>query len=330
MKPLFTLVLSSLICGSAMAQTTIANGNFEAWGNASPGVSSEPTGWYSNKSGSTLASAAGAPQTCFQDNAIVHSGSSSVRIQNGQVPIVMTIVNGNVTTGVISAPSINKSDGYIGTRNYSDTTDQRRMAFTGRPDSLVGWYQYTPGAATEKGKVRAILHTGDYYDPEAGSTYHPDLTANEIGEALFFTPTTSVSTWTRFSVPFTYVSSATPAFIMINMTSAADQLTTVNGSKMWIDDIQAIYNTTGVNEVAMQESDVRVYAYEKTAFISATKEMDASTMLTVYDMTGKAVYTKALGGGKFSSISLSYLPAGVYIYKVNNTTFTKTGKLAIQ
>lgn len=178
MKPLFTLALASFISTAAIAQTTIANGGFEAWGNSSPGVSTEPTGWYSNKSGSSIASLG--PQTCFQDNSIVHSGSSSVRVENAQVPILLTIVNGNVTTGVISAPTTDKADGYIGTRNYSDTTDQRRMAFTGKPDSLVGWYQYTSGGTGEMGKIKAVLHTGDYYDPETPTTYHPDPTLTKL------------------------------------------------------------------------------------------------------------------------------------------------------
>jgi hypothetical protein len=328
MKPLFTLAFASFLCASATAQTTIANSGFESWGNSAPGVSSEPTSWYSNKSGSTVAALG--PQTCFKDSVIFHNGMASVRVENAVVPILLTVVNGNVTTGVISAPTTNKADGYIGTRNYTDTTDQRRMAFTGRPDSLAGWYRYESGGTGEMGKVKVILHTGDYYDPETPATYHPDCTANKIAEALFNTPASTVSTWTRFSVPFTYTSSATPAFIMINMTSSADQLTTISGSKMWIDDLQPIYSGTSVNSVNMQANDINVYTAEGTLFVNAAREMDASTVLTVYDMTGKTIFNKTLGGSKFASFSLSYLPAGMYIYKLNNTTFTKTGKLAIQ
>ncbi len=328
MKPLLTLALALFIGTAAIAQTTIANSGFEDWHTTAPGVAGEPASWYSNNSGSTVAALG--PQTCFKDSVIFHSGTASVRVENAQVPIFLTIVNGNVTTGVISAPTTDKADGYIGTRKYNDTTDQRRMAFTGKPDSLVGWYQYTSGGAGEMGKIKAILHTGDYYDPETPTTFHPDPTPNKIAVALFNTPASNVTTWTRFSVPFVYSSSATPAYIMINITSSADQLTTINGSKLWVDDLQPIYNGVGVNNVSMQATDINVYAAEGTVFINAAKEMDASTTLTICDMTGKTVLSQPLGGGKFASFTLSYLPAGVYIYKLNNTTFTKTGKLAIQ
>lgn len=327
MKQLFTFFISSFLCCGAMAQTTITNAGFETWGNTSPGVSSEPTNWYSNKSGSNVAALG--PQTCYQDGTIVHSGSYSVRIENATVPIIGTIVNGNVTTGIIDAPTTTKSDGYIGTRNYSDTTDQRRMAFTGRPDSLVGWYQYTAGAATEQGKIRVILHTGDYYDPETPTTFHINPTSNKIADGLFLTPMSSVSTWTRFSIPFNYVSSANPQYIMINMTSSADQNTTVATSKMWIDDLAVVYNANGVNNINMDASDIHVYAADRTLFINAAHEI-SNTSISVFDMTGKKMMEQTLDGIKFANFDLSYLPAGVYIYRLGSTSFSKTGKLSIE
>lgn len=180
------------------------------------------------------------PQLCYQDNSIVHSGSSSCRVETKSY--FGTAVNGAVTTGVINAPNTTKSNGYIGTVNYSSSSDVRRTAFTGRPDSIVGYYQYLSGGSGEMGKIRAILHNNNYFDPETPTTYHADPTADKIGDALFFTPTSNISTWTRFSVPFTYATSSNPSYIMINITSSANQNTTVTGSKMWIDDISFIYN----------------------------------------------------------------------------------------
>lgn len=55
MHKIFTSVLSIFFGLSALAQTQLANGGFETWGNSSPGVAAEPTGWYSNKSGSSVA-----------------------------------------------------------------------------------------------------------------------------------------------------------------------------------------------------------------------------------------------------------------------------------
>ncbi|MBS1638296.1 MAG: T9SS type A sorting domain-containing protein [Bacteroidetes bacterium] len=237
MKKTLTSFLTLFFAYTLSAQTQLSNGGFETWGNSSPGVSAEPTGWYSNKSGSSVAQLG--PQICFQDQSVVHSGSSSVRVETKSY--FGTAVNGAVTTGVINAPNTTKSNGYIGTVNYSSSSDVRRTAFTGRPDSIVGYYQYTSGGAGEQGKVRAILHNNNYFDPETPTTYHADPTADKIGDALWFGPTSNVGTWTRFSIPFTYVSSATPSYIMINITCSANQTTSITGSKMWVDDISFIY-----------------------------------------------------------------------------------------
>ncbi len=247
MKIISTLTLLLGMCIGATAQTTITNGGFELWGNTSPGLSSEPTNWYSDQSGSTIAALG--PQTCFQTSSSPspHSGTYCAKIETESYLAIET-VNGVITTGVVNAPSTDKSLGYIGTINYTNASDIRRMAFTGKPDSLVGWYQYTPGASTERGKIRAILHIGNYFDPETPTTYHPDPSDSEIASALFLTdtPGTTVSTWTRFSVPFVYTtgryaSGMTPAYIMINVTPSANQATTVNHSILYLDDLQAVY-----------------------------------------------------------------------------------------
>lgn len=240
MKKIFTTLLISA-SAFAFGQTQIGNAGFENWGgNPSPGVANEPNNWYSNESGSSTAQLG--PQTCFKETSGVHSGTACVRVENKTVPIIGTVVNGNVTTGVVNAPTTNKSNGYIGTVNYSSSSDVRRMTFTGRPDSLVGWYKYTSGGTGETGKVTAILHNNQYFDPETPTTYHADPTADKVARATFFTPTGTNGTWTRFSVPFVYTSTSSPAYIMVNITCSSNQTTTFSGSKMWIDDLQAIYN----------------------------------------------------------------------------------------
>jgi hypothetical protein len=237
MKSIATFILVTGLGLSAAAQTTITNGGFENWGNASPGLASEPTSWYSNKSGSSIAAAG--PQTCFKDSIDHHSGSYSVKMVTESY--IGTAVNGVVTTAVVNAPSITKTDGYIGTVNYSSASDDRRMPFIGRPDSITGWYQYTSGGAAEQAKVRVILHTGDYYDPETPTTYHPDDTANRIADVTFLGSTSNVTSWTRFSLPFTYYKTIVPAYVMINATPSANQGTTITGSTLILDDLAVVY-----------------------------------------------------------------------------------------
>ncbi len=328
MKRICTLLIGALITTGAVAQTTITNGDFEAWGNASPGLSTEPTSWYSNQSGSTIA-ALGA-QTCFKDISVVHGGTASVRVETISGPF-STVINGNVTTGVVNAPTTTKTDGYIGTVNYTSSTDKRYMNFTGRPDSIVGWYQYTSGGAGEQGKVKAILHTSDYFDPETPTTYHANPTANKIGDATFLTPTSNVSTWTRFAMKINYVSASAPTHIMINVTSSANQATTVVGSKLWLDDLQAVYSSaTGIRSNALEANDLRVYSWGKTVYVNFINGSEDLSQFTIYDLSGREVMSKQLINNRDYSFELNNLSAGVYVYQIGNSDLCQKGKLFIQ
>jgi len=317
-----------MFSASGFCQTTITNGGFELWGNTVPSSDSytEPTNWYSNQSGSSIAALGG--ETCFKDASVVHSGSYSVRVQTISGPF-STIINGNVTTGVVDAPTLTKSDGYIGTVNYSTSSDDRRMSFTGRPDSLVGWYQYTQGGSSEQGKIRAILHTGDYFDPETPTAYHVDPTANKIADVTFLTPMSNVAIWTRFAVPFNYVSASFPTYIMINVTSSADQATTVSGSTLWLDDLEAIYPPAGISNTVLTGDNVNVYAWNKTINICFNNVNEDNSVFSLYDITGKIVFSQTMVSNATYSYGMDYLPQGVYIYKIGNDSYVKTGKIVI-
>lgn len=327
MKKIFTLFLSIPLF--SLAQTQITNGGFESWGgNPSPGVAAEPNGFYSNKSGSSTAQIG--PQTCFQDASIKHSGSYSMRLENKTVPIIGTIVNGSATTGVINAPSTNKADGYIGTVNYSSSSDIRRMTFTGRPDSIVGWYQYTSGGTGEQGKITAILHNNQYFDPETPTTNHPDPTADKIARATFLTPTGTNATWTRFSAPFVYTATGAPSYIMINMTPSNNQLTTFSGSKIWIDDISFIYNpvSTSVKENDFTKN-VKVYYFEKNIYVDFLNKSSENSTIEIYNATGQLVSSQQIDNSTINTIDVSKLVSGIYMYKVSGKSQGKFGKLFI-
>ena len=329
MNKIITLSLAAVISSATLfAQTQITNGGFENWGNASPGVSTEPTNWYSNLSGSNIAQLGS--QTCFQCTSPVHSGTYSVRLEteSQNLGFETVIVNGSLTTGVVDAPTTTKSDGYIGTVNYSTASDDRRMPFTGRPDSIVGYYQYSSGGAGELGKIRAILHTGDYYDPETPTTYHPDPTANKIADALFLTPTSNVTSWTRFSVAFTYTSAANPAYIMINATPSDNQNTTVAGSQLWLDDIAVVYNATGINQLTNNQN-LKVYYADKTVFVDLQNINNDESTLSVFDLTGKLMSSQKIEDNKLNSVNVSGLNTGMYLYQIIGSAYQKTGKFII-
>jgi hypothetical protein len=326
MKKIFTLGFGLFIL-SAGAQTQITNGGFETWDNPTAS-NAEPTSFNSNKTGSSTAQIG--PQTCFRDASVVHGGTYSVRVESVQVPIIGTIVNGNVTTGVVNAPTTNKADGYIATVNYSSASDIRRMPFTARPDSLVGWYRYTQGGAAERGKVVAYLHVGNYYDPEAATTHHPDSSVNKIASALFLTPVANVGTWTRFSIPFTYFDGRTPSYIMINITSSNDQLTNVAGSKLWVDDLAVASTLTSINNTVVSSQAAKVYCYENTVYVDFAVRTEEMSTISIYDVTGKLVVTQKISNNKLNSINVYGLNSGMYLYQVTGSNFQKAGKFFVE
>ena len=322
MKILSTLAILAAFSIGASAQTTITNGGFESWGNTVPAsdTCTEPTNWYSDLSGSSNAMLG--IETCFKSTT-AHSGTYSVKVTTEKDLIlgglITEYINGVVTTGVVNAPTTTKTDGYIGTVNYSTASDIRRMPFTGQPDSLVGWYQYTPASSAERGKVRAILHIGNYFDPETPTTYHPACIDSEVASAVFYTdtPGTTVSSWTRFSVPFTYTtglyaSGSAPAYIMINVTSSANQSTAIQGSTLLLDDLQAIYNPIVCTTVSgLTASPIGT----TTATISWTAAT-GTVVGYVYAVTTSAT-PPAPGAGTFTtatSIPVTGLTAGTSYY----------------
>ncbi len=334
MKRALTIVTIINISISAMlAQTQLPNVGFETW--TGSGTSVEPTNYHSNETGTGYARLG--PQTCFKYSTSVHSGTYCAQIVTESY--LLQAVNGVLTSGLVNAPSTNKADGYIGTINGTSTTTVNRIAFTGRPDSLVGWYKYTQststggtGGANETGKVRAILHKGNYYDPETPSNgNHPDSSANKIGDALFLTAAANVTTWKRFSVPFNYVSAALPQYVMLNCTSSSNQVSSVTGSTLYLDDVSVVYRSgVGIQDPEAVSQNIKLYVYDKIMYVDFLNREEAESTISVYDLTGKKVSESKLSNDKINTINLNQLASGLYLYQLTGNDFQKTGKLLIK
>jgi Putative carbohydrate metabolism domain/Secretion system C-terminal sorting domain len=331
MKKLYTLLFTVSIITSLSAQTQIPNGDFETWEGS--GSSTEPQFFNSNKTGTGYAPSG--PQTCFKETSNPHSGTSCVRMET--LTFIIAVVNGSLTSGIVNAPSTDKSQGYIGTIQNTNTGDIRRIAFTGRADSLVGYYKYTQststsgtGGANERGKIRAILHKGHYYDPETPvSNNHPDSSANKVADALFLTPQSNVTTWTRFAVPFNYVSTDNPQYILINCTPSNNQMTTVAGSKLWLDDLQVVYVPATSVDNKPNINNINVYTADSKLFIDF-KNQKQHVVASIFDITGKIIYTEKITNPAINTIDISSFSQGLYLYQLNGEGVQKTGKFLVK
>lgn len=238
-KILLPVLVAVFSLYSATAQTTIANGNMEVWDNATS-ATAEPANWNSTKSASGTY-AAFTPQTCWRDASTLNGGTYCAKISTIHVSLGNTDVNGVLTTGQVIANSTVKAEGYIKTQTADAT---HRMDFTGRPDSLVFWYKYTP-TGTDYPSVEARLHISNCEAPEIPVNGNHALdTANIVARAQWQGSTATIAAWTRVAVPFVYRNGTTPQYILFTCTSSGDALAGVPGSNLWLDEFSVVYNPT--------------------------------------------------------------------------------------
>jgi len=211
-------------------QTTLPNGDFETW--QSVGNSDEePTNWNGNKTGGGVANFG--PQTCFRESNNPHSGTYCLKLDNAS--FFGTPINATVTTGRIEAPNSNPANGYI---NTLTTNPDFNAPFTGRPDSLVGWFRFDQGG-TDVGRIQAILHDSfDYSNPDQGGS-----AVHTISEAVFDLPNGNTTTWTRFAVPFNYTNGNTPAYVLLIATASSVPGSANASTVLWVDDLSVVYCT---------------------------------------------------------------------------------------
>jgi hypothetical protein len=116
---------------------------------------------------------------------------------------------------------------------------------------------------------------------------------------------------------------------MVNITSSANQATTITGSKMWIDDISFIYNSvTSVKEADLVRTD-KVYYFEKNIYVDLVSKDSEQSTLEIYNVTGQVALSQKIDNSTLNTIDVSALKPGIYMYKLSGKSQNKLGKLYI-
>lgn len=205
MKKFLTIITASIVITSfAYAQDPATpNAGFENW--TLVGSRYDPVSWNNlNPSTSVLG-----VYTCTRASGVdKHSGTYAIKLQTKSV--FFQTANGIASTGTIKTSAPYGISGGI--------------PFTGRPDSISGWFKYTPVGA-DSGFVQFQLFA-------AGDT---------VGNVRFQTGNYTTGAYTRFSAPITYYSAATPdtALWLLSSSRAANPIL---NSALYIDDLELIYN----------------------------------------------------------------------------------------
>lgn len=284
---IYVIVIATMISGLYTAQQQLQNGNFEVWENVGT-ATEEPENWSSLKTADALTSSA--PQVLTQD--VGRLGGFSARLE--VIEVFFIPANGIMTNGRVHA-DFNPENGYV----YTQATDQQwHTMFTSRPDSIVGWYKYAPQNG-DKGKVEIILHT------DQGQLPFDGFQANIIGRAkVEFTQVQP--DWIRFSAPFNYWKTGTPEFILTTV-AAGDSTISENGTILWVDDFELIYNDPTVNVEQQKNPEIAVNASHGFLVF----ESDLMAEYYVYSTTGELVQS----GKTDNKVPFLHNP-GVYLIEV--------------
>lgn len=229
----YTALASMLFMGAIAFTQQIDNSGFENWENVGSN-NEEPIEWNSFHTASGGLTGY-AEKTVWRDGA-AHSGSYCARIETVSGPFGV-VVNGNMTVGQVNMGSTvpSNTDNHNATRPSNSAFHQTLTTY---PDSIVAWINYQ-GNGGDNGAISAILHDNfEYKFPESGSSGD---------HAIAYAQTTFSNTggWTRVSIPFNYNSGASndpAAFILVNLTPSAIPGGGTVGSKLYVDDIELIYN----------------------------------------------------------------------------------------
>jgi hypothetical protein len=311
-----TIALVVLTVFSVKAQLQIPNPSFENW--LDIGVGTErPNDWHTVKDGKGNASLGS--QTIWRDGN-AHSGDYCCKVKTVKVPIIGIVTNGALVTGAVCAWTFSKTDGCV---DYVPNNSYYTAGFDGRPDSVVFWYKFTP-QGSDSCKVEAILgKTGRIRTPDSNNISTPYI----VGKALWFSENTTVSNWTRIAVPFTYLSTDNPEYILISVTSSSNQLAGTENSTMWVDDFLCIYNGASVDEKNNANNQIEAYSFNNNLVINMLNNFCPGAELFLYSSAGQlSGYYKL--NNSVNKIQLN-TEKGVYFYNIIAGGKTYSGKVYI-
>jgi hypothetical protein len=294
-KGLLTLGAIALVT-TTFSQQQIGNSNFETWEVvASP--DEEPVNWSSFLTASgSLSGFASNQLTKSTDVRPGSTGTYSARIFANEV--LGVIANGNLTTGRINMGSATPSS----PNNYSSTVladPAFSEAFTDEPDSLVFWAKFTPVNPADQASVSAILHDNyAHRDPiDAASAAHT------VGIAATSYPSTN-GQWVRFSVPFVYSGPATTtSYMLLTFGTNPAPGSGSDNDQVWIDDVELIYNPTGLNEFTADLIGVTVDGDQ--LLIQSQQQLNGTA--TIWSAAGQLIGTSEIA----ASIPFK-APRGIY------------------
>ena len=142
---------------------------------------------------------------------------------------------------------------------------------------------------------------------------------------------TAQATWQRVAVPFVYVAgsagSRTPQYILVTMTGSSDNLAGTDGTILWVDEIKAVYNSTGISE--LEQIAAKPY-FRNNSIITDLTGLDLTgASLQLFNINGQLIAEHPLNGNDMN-VTATDAAAGIYIYRIISAQATSSGKIVKQ
>ncbi len=314
-KPWVIAVMAVMLSGITAAQNQLENPGFEDWEDVligDPDTIREPAEWSSLKTSDNDQLSTFAPVVC-ERSADSHSGKYSIKLTNVESLIV---ANGAATNGRVH-PDLNRELAFM----YTDTLDSRwNTPFTSRPDSMTGWFQYTP-QGEDSLQVKIILHWG--YGKQPDENY----ATSWVGVTDFYSSVNTGGAWHRFSAPFTYLKEGAPEYVLVVLNSG-DGNDPNAGSTALFDDFEMIYNSpqTSINKPGVPSGFVFAVG-NRYLVIKGIRQVDY-TNAVVRDLTGKLIWSGNVTSEQID-ISSAGLKSGIYLVTLSGKGDVFSQKIVI-
>jgi len=230
------------------------------------------------------------------------------------MPILTMVAPGTLTNGRVHA-TLPPSDAYVFT---IDSLAEFNTPFTGLPDSLQVWAKFFP-ESSDIGHIIAILHSDT-------AKIADSLQTNWIAVAnMDFT--TETSEWTKFKVPFVYLNSDTPEYILFAI-YAGDAENSLAGSILYLDDFELIYYNTNIPDDTKE--NIKIYTFNNQIIIDFNeKNLNENAEFELFDYSGRVLFSSKISLNQRNKFEVD-ITSGVYIYKIQNRSFSYSGKLFIK
>ncbi len=257
---------------SIYAQNPLPNPGFDSW--TTVGIYEDPNNWSTLNSSTAIVGVLTALKASGAD---VHSGTNAIKLITKNV--LGQNANGIATTGTI---------------NTTTQTINGGIAYTGRPDSITGWYKYT-SVGGDNGFVAFVLL--DAFD-------------DTVGFANFTTPASNVGNYTYFSTAIDYHNASTPAVARCLLSSSAGFTAVVN-STLFIDDLGLIFNSTGTSEeLPVNETTLKYYA--SSQILSVRSQSIVINHAEILDLSGRMIVSYPIHSSQ-SEFKIENLSQGIYL-----------------